>query len=151
MRIVGDLNELKSLVGQELGTSDWLTIEQDQVDTFADLTGDRQWIHVDPERARNGQFGATIVHGYLTLAFVVVLARTVYRVENIGFGLNYGANKVRFPAPTPVGSKIQLTARLLELSEPASGGRQLVVANTITCDRFDKPVCTAETVTRYYN
>ena len=148
--IIHGPDELRAWAGRELGVSDWTDIQQQAVDTFADLTGDHQWIHVDVERARASPFGGTIVHGYLTLSFVVVLARSVYRVEGIGFGLNYGLNKVRFPAPTPVGSQVRLTARLLQLSAPASGGTQLVVGNTITCDRFAKPVCTAETVTRYY-
>lgn len=150
MKIISNPSELDDFVGLDLGLSDWMIIDQSQVDTFAELTDDRQWVHVDTERARQSPFGTTIVHGYLTLAFVVSLARSVYRVDNISLGLNYGLNKVRFPAPTPVGSRVRLAAQLLAVTATDQGGRQAVVRNTITCDRVDKPVCVAETVTRYY-
>src|SRR3954465_1079469 len=110
MRTFNKLSELPALVGQELGVSDWTTITQEQVDKFADATGDHQWIHVDPERAKQGPFGGPIAHGYLTLSLAPVLFGQVLRVDGISMGVNYGLNKVRFPAPVAVGSKVRMGA-----------------------------------------
>src|SRR5689334_13499096 len=111
---VSGLAELAALTGRDLGASDWLSIEQDRVDRFADATGDHQWIHVDPERAKAGPFGTTIAHGYLTLSLVIPLWTELLTIDGIGMAVNYGLNKVRFPAPVPVGSRIRLAARVAE-------------------------------------
>ena len=132
-------------VGEHLGYSDWLPISQEQVDTFADATGDHQWIHVDPERARSGPFGGTIAHGYLTLSLIPGLVSQIYRVEHLAMGINYGTDKVRFPAPLPVGSSVRAGAELVSVRETAQGV-QAVVKMTIEAQGIEKPVCVAETV-----
>ena len=142
---------LRAQAGRELGVSDWTDIQQQAVDTFADLTGDHQWIHVDVERARASPFGSTIVHGYLTLGLVPRLASSIYRVEGFAYGLNYGVNKVRFPAPLPVGSRVRLRTTLTDVSDVPGDGVQMVLTHTF--DREEgtgKPVCVAEAVVRYY-
>ena len=111
-RVFDDLDAFKAAAGEELGTSEWVTVTQEQINTFADATGDHQWIHVDPERAATGPFGTTIAHGYLTLALLPVLAAQIYAIEGLAFGMNYGANKVRFPSPVPVDSRLRATATL---------------------------------------
>src|SRR5437868_9076949 len=116
-RTINGIEELKALVGEELGTSDWLEITQERVNTFADATGDHQWIHVDPERAKDGPFGGTIAHGYLTTSLGPVLLPQVVVVSGFSMALNYGLNKVRFPSPVPVGSKLRLGAELLEVED----------------------------------
>ena len=116
MRTFNGLDELGAAVGEQLGQSDWHEITQEQVNLFAEATGDHQWIHVAPERAKDGPFGQTIAHGYLTLSLLPVLVAEIYRVEGVSMGLNYGTNKVRFPAPVPVGSKVRASAQLVELS-----------------------------------
>jgi acyl dehydratase len=142
---------LRAWAGRELGVSEWTDIQQQAVDTFADLTGDHQWIHVDVERARASPFGSTIVHGYLTLGLVPRLAAAIYRVEGFGYGLNYGVNKVRFPAPLPVGSRIRLRTTLADVSDVARDGLQAVLSHTFEReDGTAKPVCVAEAVVRYY-
>ena len=141
--------ELPSWCGRPLGPSEWVTVDQEQIDLFADLTGDRQWIHVDTERARASQFGGTIAHGYLTLALLPRLGSTIYKIDGFGFGLNYGVNKVRFPAPLPVGSRIRLRVRLTEVTE-VDGGVQVLIGATFELEDAPKPVCVAETVVRYY-
>jgi acyl dehydratase len=138
------------LAGTELGVSDWLQIDQADVDTFAVLTDDEQWIHVDVDRAAQSPFGGTIVHGYLTLASVIRLVRTLVKVDGYRYGLNYGLNKVRFPAPLPVGSRIRVSSRILTATEVSGNGTELVVLNTFEREGSEKPVCVAETVTRYY-
>src|SRR5918992_5360755 len=110
---VNGLDELKKLAGSDLGTSEWIEITQQRIDTFADATGDHQWIHVDVERARTGPFGGTIAHGYLTLALVIPLWSEILRVDGVALALNYGLNRVRFPAPVPVGAKLRLRARVI--------------------------------------
>ncbi|SFP12368.1 Acyl dehydratase [Geodermatophilus dictyosporus] len=142
--------EVSGLIGQELGTSDWFEVTQDRVDTFADATGDHQWIHVDVERATaESPFGGPVAHGYLTLSLLVPLFAQVLVVTDTAMGVNYGLNKVRFPSPVPVGSRVRLTATLQEVSEFA-GGLQLTFAAVVEREGSEKPACTAEPVYRYY-
>ena len=144
------LAELPSLTGTELGTSDWVEVTQDRVDLFADATGDHQWIHIDVERAkRESPFGGPIAHGYLTLSLLVPLVAQVLTISDAAMGVNYGLNKVRFPAPVPVGSKVRATVVLKE-GEQVAGGLQNTLAVTIEREGGDKPVCIAEWVTRQY-
>jgi acyl dehydratase len=145
MRVLDDLDELSRISGEDLGTSDWLEIDQDRVNRFADATGDHQWIHVDVERAAAGPFGGTIAHGYLTLSLVPYLGAQVFSLETPGAKLNYGVNKVRFPNPVPVGSRIRSHVTLGEVTDlPA--GKQLTFRHIIEIEGQDKPACVAETV-----
>ncbi|MEF3116087.1 MaoC family dehydratase [Streptomyces chrestomyceticus] len=148
-RVFGSLDALRNAVGEDLGTSDWLEIDQKRIDLFADATGDHQWIHVDPERAASGPFGATIAHGYLTLALLPALVPQLLRVDNVKMGINYGVDKVRFPAPVPVGSRVRATARIAGVTE-VSGGVQLATTVTVEREGGEKPVCVAETLSRFY-
>jgi len=145
MRVLDDLEELATLAGQELGTSDWLEIDQDRVNAFADATGDHQWIHVDVDRAADGPFGGTIAHGYLTLSLIPFLGAQVFSLETPGAKLNYGVNKVRFPSPVPVGSRIRDHVTMGEVTDlPA--GKQLTLRHTVEVEGQPKPGCVAETV-----
>ncbi|MER5178026.1 MaoC family dehydratase [Streptomyces sp. NPDC002896] len=148
-RIFTSADELKAAVGEQLGHSDWLEVDQKRIDLFAEATGDHQWIHVDPEKAAAGPFGKTIAHGYLTLSLLPALVPQVIQVEGMKMGVNYGTNKVRFPAPVPVGSRLRATAVLTEVTE-AGGGVQMTTAVTVEREGGDKPVCVAESVSRYY-
>ncbi|MEU6949683.1 MULTISPECIES: MaoC family dehydratase [unclassified Streptomyces] len=148
-RIFTSAEELRAAVGEPLGHSDWLEIEQKRIDLFADATGDHQWIHVDPEQAASGPFGKTIAHGYLTLSLLPTLVPQIMRVEGMKMGLNYGTNKVRFPSPVPVGSRLRAGAVLTEVTE-AGGGVQVTATVTVEREGGDKPVCVAESVSRYY-
>ena len=142
--------ELPSLKGKELGTSDWIEITQERVNTFADATGDHQWIHIDVERAKaESPFGGPIAHGYLTLSLIIPMYSEVLVVSDAKMGVNYGLNKVRFPAPVPVGSKVRARVTLKDVEEVA-GGLQNTFAVTIEREGGDKPVCIAEWVTRAY-
>jgi len=144
------LAELPTLVGTELGTSDWHEVTQDAVNLFADATGDHQWIHIDVERAKKeSPFGGPIAHGYLTLSLLVPLLAQVLTVGDAVMGVNYGLNKVRFPSPVPVGSKVRASATLTGVTEIA-GGLQYVLAVTVEREGGDKPVCVAEPVYRVY-
>jgi acyl dehydratase len=145
MRIFNDVAELGKAVGEQLGWSDPVTVTQEQVNLFADATGDHQWIHVDPERAKAGPFGGPIAHGYLTLSLIPALMQTIYRVDNLAMGINYGAEKVRFPAALPVGSTVRAGAELVSVREVAQGV-QAVVRVTVQADGVDKPACVAEIV-----
>jgi acyl dehydratase len=147
-RTINGIDELKSLVGEPLGTSDWLEITQERIDQFADATGDHQWIHVDPERAKDGPFGTTIAHGYLTISLAPALLPQVVQVKGFSMALNYGLNKLRFPSPVPVGSKVRVSA-VLQSVEDVAGGVQLVYGLTFEIDGKDKPACVAEVVFRY--
>lgn len=149
MRTVHGLDELTTLAGTELGPGDWWEITQDRVDRFADATDDHQWIHVDAERARGGPFGQTIAHGYLTVSLLVPMWSQLLHIDGIGMGVNYGLNKVRFPAPLPVGSKIRLHAHVEAVREATGGAVDLVVAMTVERDGGDKPVAVAEVIYRY--
>ncbi|WP_282203433.1 MaoC family dehydratase [Kitasatospora fiedleri] len=149
MTTFASLADLTAAVGAELGTSEWHTVDQDRVNLFAEATGDHQWIHVDPERAKETPFGGTIVHGYLTLSLLPVLAKECYDVGGIAMALNYGSDKVRFPAPLPVGTAVRATAVLVSADE-VPGGVQAVVRFTIASAASAKPHCVAETITRFY-
>ena len=147
---VKGLDGLKSMIGQHLGYSDWHEVTQDQVNRFADATGDHQWIHVDPERAaKESPFGGPIAHGYLTLSLAPVLMGSVMRVEGISMGVNYGLNKLRFPSPVPVGGKLRLGATLAAV-EDIPGGAQASVDLVFEVEGQDKPACVAQAVYRYY-
>src|SRR5262244_2645067 len=144
------LAELPSLKGQQLGVSEWFDITQQRVNTFADATDDHQWIHVDVERAsRQSPFGGPVGHGFLTLSLFVPMWSQVLVVTDAAMVVNYGLNKVRFPAPVPVGSKIRLTATLVDVEE-VKGGLQLIVGGVIEREGSDKPVCVLESVARLY-
>jgi acyl dehydratase len=147
--VVNDLAELTAKAGTDLGRSDWTEITQDRVNVFADATGDHQWIHVDPERAKAGPFGRPIAHGYLTLSMLIPLFNELLVVHGVSMAVNYGLNKVRFPAPVPVGSKIRLAGRLVEVTE-VSGGVQAVLDFTVEVDGGAKPACVAQAVYRFY-
>jgi acyl dehydratase len=142
--------DLKASEGQHLGYSDWLTIEQDRIDTFADATGDHQWIHVDPERAKDGPFGACIAHGYLTLSLVNMFLPQIVVVQRISMGVNYGADKLRFPAPVPVGSKVRGGGELVKVEEVKKGGVQITVRITVEIEGSDRPGCVVDTISRFY-
>jgi acyl dehydratase len=142
------IDQLPELVGKELGVSDWLEVTQEQVNTFADATGDHQWIHVDVEKAAQGPFGGTIAHGYLTLSLLPVLLSSISRVDGIRMGINYGLNRVRFPSPVRVGSRIRARSVLKEVTE-ISGGIQAALDVTVEIEGVDKPACVAEPVVRY--
>jgi acyl dehydratase len=135
--------------GLELGPSNWLEITQDRIDRFADATDDHQWIHVDPERAAEGPFGTTIAHGYLTLSLLVPFSYELLAVEGVRMGINYGLNRVRFPAPVPVGSRLRARFRLEDVTD-VDGGVQVTANATIEREGHDKPVCAAELVFRFY-
>ncbi len=143
-----NLDEVKAGVGTHLGHSDWLTIDQERIDRFADATGDHQWIHVDPDRAKDGPFGATIAHGYLTLSLSNYFLPQILDVRGVSMGVNYGMNKVRFPAPVTVGSRLRAGAELAAVAEIA-GGVQTTVVITIEIEGSDKPACVIESLSRY--
>jgi acyl dehydratase len=143
------LAELQPLVGQELGTSDWITVDQRRIDLFAEATDDHQWIHVDAARAAAGPFGATVAHGFLTLGLLAPMFASGFVVDDTRMGINYGLNRVRFPAPVRVGSRVRGRFKLLAF-EPLEGGAQLTVQVTVELEGSDKPACIAESVTRRY-
>ncbi|MEM9253989.1 MAG: MaoC family dehydratase [Pseudomonadota bacterium] len=136
-------------VGADLGVSDWLQIDQERINLFADATGDHQWIHVDPEKAAEGPFGSTIAHGYLTLSLANWFLPQILRVDNVSMGVNYGCEKVRFPAPVPVGSKIRGHGEVIS-AEEVKGGVQVVVRITIEIDGNDRPACVIDTISRFF-
>ena len=145
MRVFTSLDEVAAAQGEELGTTDWVVIDQDRVDRFADATGDHQWIHVDVEKAAPGPFGGTIAHGYLTLSLVPWLGSQVFALETPGAKLNYGVNKVRFPNPVRVGSRVRNTVSVGDVTDLPSG-KQLTLKHVIEIEGQDKPACVAETV-----
>ncbi|MGN9810178.1 MaoC family dehydratase [Micromonospora sp. BQ11] len=149
MKTFLSIDDLAASVGETVGPGPWLRIDQARVDLFADATDDHQWIHVDPERAAMGPFGGTVAHGYLTLSLLPSLVGGLYRVEGVGMGVNYGLNRVRFPAPVRVGSAVRASATIGEVS-PVDGGVQVVTAVTVESDAGGKPVCVAEAVSRLY-
>ena len=149
MRIFEHLSELAALVGQDIATSEWIGITQQQIDLFAQATGDHQWIHVDPERAKDTPFGGTIAHGLYTLSLGPQLSYSLFEVEGVAFGLNYGYNKVRYPAPLPVGSKVRMRMELQSV-EDIPGGAQITMKLTFEQDGAEKPVCVAEALSRVY-
>ena len=143
------LADLQSLVGQHLATSDWLAVDQARIDRFAEATGDHQWIHVDPARAAAGPFGATVAHGFLTLSLRPWFLEHAFEEDDVVMGINYGLNRVRFPAPVRVGSRLRGVSRLLAY-EALPGGAQLVVETTVELEGSPKPACVAEGVSRRY-
>ena len=149
MRTITGIEELKKAEGETLGTSGWHEVTQKNIDAFADATGDHQWIHVDPERARDTPFGGTIAHGYYTLSLAPSLSEEIFQVEGVAFGVNYGLNKVRFPAPLPVGGKVRMTAKVAGV-EDIQGGAQLTLELTFEHEGTEKPVCVAESLARVY-
>jgi len=143
------VDDLAALAGKDLGYSDWVRIDQARIDQFADATDDHQWIHVDPERAKDGPFGGTIAHGYLTLSLAPGLLQSVIKVDGMRHGVNYGCNKVRFPSPVPVDSDLRLHAAVAGIEE-VGGGVQLTLDLTIEVRDAPKPACVAQVVYRYF-
>jgi acyl dehydratase len=149
--VIEGIAGLKELVGTHLGYSDYLEITQERVNTFAEATGDHQWIHVDPERAKaESPFGGPIAHGYLTLSLGPVLAPQIMQVTGIKMGVNYGAGKVRFPSPVPVGAKLRLGAELTNVEDIPGNGAQVYMTFTFECEGAPKPSCVSEIIFRYY-
>ncbi|MCY3576625.1 MAG: MaoC family dehydratase [bacterium] len=147
--VFATVDDLPAAVGQHLGWSDWMEITQERVNQFADATGDHQWIHIDPERAAaESPYGATIAHGYLTLSLTNMFLPGLITVEQISMGINYGVNKIRFPAPVPVGSRIRVGAELSSVEE-ITGGVQAVITITVEVEDSSKPACVVESLTRY--
>jgi acyl dehydratase len=141
--------DLEAAVGQHLGYSDWLEIDQARIDKFADATGDHQWIHVDPERAKDGPFGKCIAHGYLTQSLVNMFLPQIMEVQNISMGVNYGADKLRFPAPVPVGSRVRGGGELIKVEQVKNGAVQATVRVSVEIEGSDRPGCVIETISRY--
>ena len=142
--------DLLAMIGQDLGSSPWLDVTQQRIDTFADATDDHQWIHVDVERAKTGPFGGPIAHGYLTLSLLIPLWSEILVIEELDMAVNYGLNKVRFPAPVPAGSRVQVSATLADAEEVAGNGIQATIDAVMRVEGADKPVCIAQMVHRYY-
>jgi acyl dehydratase len=143
-------SDLKDAVGRKLGESEWLAIEQDRINLFADATGDHQWIHVDPLRAANGPFGACIAHGYLTLSLVNLFLPLIVEVRGVRMGVNYGADRVRFPSPVVVGSRVRGSGELIAAEDTKDGAVQATVRVTVEIEGKDRPACVVDTISRYY-
>jgi len=150
MKHFAKLEDLRSLVGETVGTSEWIVVDQPRIDQFAQATGDHQWIHVDPVRAAAGPFGATIAHGFLTLSLLPLMGETAFDIADVRMGVNYGLNRVRFPNPVREGSRVRGHFKLLAW-EPLDGGAQLVTEVTVELEGADKPACVAETVSRRFH
>lgn len=150
MKVFESLAELPAAVGREVAVSDWITVTQEQVNLFAQATGDQQWIHVDVERAKAGPFGAPIAHGFLTLSLIPTFFETAIEIRNTRMSVNYGLNRVRFTAPVPVGSRLRAAMKLLSCQDLEGGGVQLAWEVTVQREGSDKPVCVAETLARRY-
>ncbi|MFE3451982.1 MaoC family dehydratase [Nonomuraea sp. NPDC059194] len=144
------LDELKALAGRDLGHSGWLEITQDRVNTFADATDDHQWIHTDAEKAKDGPFGGTIAHGYLTLSLLIPLFTELLDVRGVTMSINYGLDKVRFPSPVKVGGKIRLAARVVSVDDVPGNGVQMAMDFTVEIDGSAKPACVARALYRHY-
>jgi acyl dehydratase len=144
------LAQLPELVGQEVAASDWLTVTQEQINLFADATGDHQWIHVDVEKAKAGPFGGPIAHGFLTLSLVPMFFKSAFEIHDSQMGVNYGLNKVRFTAPVPVGSRLRGHMKLLACQPIENNGMQMTWQVTVEREGSEKPVCIAESLTRRY-
>jgi acyl dehydratase len=149
MKTFEHLSDLQALVGQQVASSDWISVDQQRIDQFAQATGDHQWIHVDPVRAAAGPFGTTIAHGFLTLSLLPEMSASAFGVRDARMGVNYGLNRVRFPAPVPSGSRLRGHFKLLNY-EPLDGGAQLTVEVTMEREGSTKPVCVAESLARRY-
>lgn len=150
MEIISSVADLRAAIGKELGPGEWFTVEQSRIDGFADDTEDHQWIHVDPERAASGPFGTTVAHGFLTLSLVPHLADGVRRLDGVRMGINYGLDKVRFPTPVPVGSRVRATVVVTDVTDLPDGGVQMVNRVTVELEDAPKPACVADMVTRTY-
>ena len=142
--------DLKNAIGSKLGASEWLAIEQERINLFADATGDHQWIHVDPERAAGGPFGACIAHGYLTLSLVNMFLPQIIEVRGIRMGVNYGTDKVRFPSPVRVGSRVRGNGELVAADETKDGAVQATIRVTVEIEGNDRPACVVDTISRFY-
>ncbi|SEA41747.1 MaoC family dehydratase [Paraburkholderia sartisoli] len=151
MKIYETLSEMQSLVGEVVGISDWTLIEQQRINTFADATGDHQWIHVDPERAAKGPFGAPIAHGFLTLSLLPVFLEKAFAIRSVKMGVNYGLNRVRFLKPVPVNSRVRGHFKLLAFEPITPRGAQLTYEMTVELEGGDKPACVAETIVRLFD
>ena len=149
MRTFESVADLAAAAGETIGESEWVTITQEDVNLFADATGDHQWIHVDPERAAAGPFGKTIAHGFMTLSLLPRLHHSTYAVNGIKLAINYGLNKVRFPAPVPVGSRVRALTTLVGVEDLGNGAAQSTVSTTVEIEGSGKPACVAESVVRY--
>jgi acyl dehydratase len=149
MKVYERLSELQALTGSVIGQSDWFPVDQARIDQFAAITGDEQWIHVDPARAAAGPYGATVAHGHLTLSLVPVMVRSAFKIGDVRMTVNYGLNRVRFPAPVPAGSRLRGHFKLMAF-ESIAGGAQIVVEVTTEREGHPKPVCIAESVARHY-
>ncbi|MGN5477122.1 MaoC family dehydratase [Cupriavidus basilensis] len=150
MKVYAKISDLQPLVGEIIGTSDWVIIEQGRINQFADATGDHQWIHVDAERAKSGPFGVPIAHGFLTLSLLPELTNSAYRVSETRTGVNYGLDKVRFPAPVPVNSRLRAQFKLLSYEPLEGGGAQTKVEMIVEREGGERPVCIAESIVRRY-
>lgn len=148
MKVFASIDEFVSAEGESLGTTDWITVDQGRIDTFAEATGDHQWIHVDPDKAAAGPFGTTIAHGLLTLSLLPLLTHQLYTVDGITMGINYGFDKVRFISPVRVGSRLRASAVIASVT-PIPGGVQAKVVVTIELENSEKPACVAESIARF--
>jgi acyl dehydratase len=144
------IEDLVSLAGRDLGRTDWLEITQERVNTFADATDDRQWIHTDPERAKQGPFGGPIAHGYLTLSLIIPMFGDLLEISGMSMSVNYGLEKVRFPSPVPVGAKIRLHGTVGSVEEVKGNGVQMALTFTVEVEGSEKPACVAQAVYRHY-
>lgn len=149
MHTFSSVDELAALTGQVIGHSDWVTVTQEAVNLFADATGDHQWIHVDPTKAAAGPFGTTIAHGFMTLSLLPQFFKTMYRVEGVKMAVNYGLNKVRFPSPVPVGSRVRGVGSVVNVDDLGDGAYQITLSTTVEVEGSAKPACVAESVVRY--
>jgi acyl dehydratase len=150
MTTISHPKDLLAMIGQDLGSSPWLDVSQERINVFADATDDHQWIHVDVERAKTGPFGGPIAHGYLTLSLLIPLWSEILVIEELDMAVNYGLNKVRFPAPVPAGSRVQVSATLADAEEVGGNGIQATIDTVMRVEGADKPVCIAQMVHRYY-
>ena len=148
MRTFRDIDDLRAAVGEDLGTSSWFTVDQKRIDLFADATDDHQWIHVDPTAAADGPFGGTVAHGFLTVALIPAFGWDTFSVSGVAMTVNYGLNKVRFPAPVPVGSRVRGHSKLLDVAD-VTGGVQATIGGTVEIEDMAKPACVAEVLLRY--
>ena len=148
MRVFGDLDDFVAVEGTHLGFSDWVTVSQSTIDTFAEATGDQQWIHVDRERAAEGPFGTTIAHGYLTLSLIPALVASIFSIRELGMGVNYGLDRVRFPSALPSGTRIRGGAEFVQASR-SDRGVLCTIRVTVTAEGTDRPVCVADTLTLF--
>ncbi|MDI3313063.1 MAG: MaoC family dehydratase [Mycobacterium sp.] len=149
MRTFESAADLAAAKGQRIGESDWVAITQEDVDRFAEVTGDHQWIHVDPVKAANGPFGRTIAHGFLTLSLLPRFWQQIYAVNGIKLAINYGLNKVRFPAPVPVGARVRAQSSLVDVADVGDGAVQATLSTTVEVEGSSKPACVAESIVRY--